>query len=737
MLFGRGSNLFRGIGLRNMWGGLTWLAVGLICTVLAVFYVKGNVEAAAQREFDFTCNEIRLNIADRLAANAQLLQSGAALFEASDQVSREEWRTFTQRFQLEQQLPGTQGIGVALLIPNEQLSQHIQEIRSQGFPNYQVQPEGGREVYSSIIYLEPFSERNLRAFGYDMFSEPVRRTAMERARDENSVALSGKVILVQETDQDIQAGTLMYVPVYQRGMPIDTVEQRRVAILGWVYSPYRMTDLIRGTLRGWDVKQQDRHIFLQVYDGDVFSTDTLLYSSESAEDQALASSAQVTQIIPVDFAGRRWTLRFVQLGGLVSTANYVIVWFVLFGGITISLLLSGFVISLLNTSINARRMAEQLTTELRTSKNQYDRLVSNIPVGVYTMRSMPGGAFRFEYVSPKVAEIFAVSAESFLADPQVGFRPIHSEDIDGLIRLNQERFQHPQPFDWEGRLMFQGTVRWLRIQSAPELLENGDTLWHGIVVDITEHKQAEEQIQQLNAGLEQRVRDRTARLQASNQELETFAYTISHDLRSPLRAIDGFSAMLLADHSEKLDEQGIHYLDRIREASQRMGQLIEDLLNLSKITRSELVRQPVNLSQMAQEIAARLQSETPQHVVEFDIFPDLVVMGDANLLKIALQNLFDNAYKFSFQSERARIQFGMGIQSGERVYFMRDNGIGFDMDYAGKLFAPFQRLHGLNEFSGTGIGLVTVQRIITRHGGRIWPEAKLNEGATFYFTLEA
>jgi diguanylate cyclase (GGDEF)-like protein/PAS domain S-box-containing protein len=375
-------NFLRDVTRRNLWAALGVLAAGLIITMLAVLYVKADVEAAAEREFNFICNEIQINIADRLAHNAQILRSGAALFDASETITREEWRIFTQSLQVEQQLPGTQGIGFALLIPPDQLDQHIQKIRNEGFPDYKITPTVKREVYSSIIYLEPFSGRNLRAFGYDMFSEPVRRTAMELARDKNTAVLSGKVILVQETDEDIQASALMYVPVYGHGLPIDTVEQRRAAIIGWVYSPYRMTDLMRGALRDWEAKEKNRQIYLQVYDGDRISTDTLLYDSQSATDTTLTSTALVTKLTAVDFAGSRWTLRFTQVGGLASTADYDSVWIVLFGGIIISLLLFWLIFSLLNTRANAQWMAEQLTTELRESEEKYGAVFHNEVYGI-------------------------------------------------------------------------------------------------------------------------------------------------------------------------------------------------------------------------------------------------------------------------------------------------------------------------------------------------------------------
>jgi CHASE1-domain containing sensor protein len=381
---------------KSTWMAWVLLSVGLIATIYASVNVVIDIDADAKREFESACSQIELRIEARMDAHEQILVDAAALFGASDEVMRERWHTFVLQQKVEQHLPGLQGIGFSLAIPRELLAQHIQEIRSQGFPDYDVRPEGDREIYTSVIYLEPFSGSNLRAFGYDMLSEPVRRLAMERARDLDAPVLSGKVILVQETGQDVQAGTLMYVPVYRKGMSTDTVEQRRDALYGWVFCPYRINDLMQGILKGFDSEARKR-IRLQILDSVQSSVGSLLYDSQSNEEEETVKESRLTLNIFTAFNDRIWSLIFTQAN---EQLNYGRAYSVLSGGAVVSLLLFGLIISLLNTRFKAQQLAERLTVDIRESEQSYRNQFVNNSVTMLLVdpadgAAIPGGILKW------------------------------------------------------------------------------------------------------------------------------------------------------------------------------------------------------------------------------------------------------------------------------------------------------------------------------------------------------
>ncbi len=298
-------------------------------------------------------------------------------------------------------------------------------------------------------------------------------------------------------------------------------------------------------------------------------------------------------------------------------------------------------------------------------------------------------------------------------------------------------------------LLITGEIEQVKYSENPVLAQNAEErliAWHNALLyneegkiigrlssgeDITEQKQAEIHIKKLNRELQYRA---TA-LEATNKELEAFAYSVSHDLRAPLRSIDGFSQILLEDYHNKIDEQGKNYLIRVRTATKRMDQLILDMLNLSRITRNKIKKQEVDLSELANNIAGELMKNQPDRQVKFIIQPGVTVTADGRLMQVVMENLIGNAWKFTSKHTTARIEFGMIYEAEQPVYFICDDGAGFDMDYVNKIFGVFQRLHTLNEFPGTGVGLATVQRIIHKHGGKVWAKGENGKGATFYFTL--
>jgi PAS domain S-box-containing protein len=371
----------------------------------------------------------------------------------------------------------------------------------------------------------------------------------------------------------------------------------------------------------------------------------------------------------------------------------------------------------LRREIARRRESEQA---LRRSEGFLDSIVENIPDMIFVKEAVE---LRFERINRAGEALLGIDRKELLRKNDFDFFP--SEQAESFQARDRETLANRVIVDIpEEPIDTKTGGRWLHTKKVPIVDEEGVPRYLlGISEDITGPREAAAALKLAKEAAE-----------TANGELEAFSYAVAHDLRAPLRAIHGFSAALVEDFGEKLDVEAKGHLERIGAGATRMGELIDALLGLSRVTRTELARESVNLTEMARSVADNLQAADPTHHVELEIERGLLDDGDPRLLRALLENLIGNAWKFASKQKNARIEFGR--QNGDvHAYFVRDNGAGFDMAYSQKLFAPFQRLHPASDFSGTGIGLATVQRIVRRHGGRVWAEGAVNQGATFHFTL--
>ncbi|MBV1776739.1 HAMP domain-containing protein [Burkholderiaceae bacterium DAT-1] len=374
----------------------------------------------------------------------------------------------------------------------------------------------------------------------------------------------------------------------------------------------------------------------------------------------------------------------------------------------------------------------QIEAALRTSEDRYRRLVES--TNVVPWEANPA-EWRFTYVGPQAENLLGYPLHIWYSE---GFLTsyLHQEDRHLAYKLFSDRSDNGASMEFECRMLgAENKIMWVMLAATSIEDERGERHLQGYLIDITQRKGAEIELNHYRNHLEDLVEQRTRALAAANRELEAFSYSVSHDLRAPLRSVDGFSQVLLEDYGDKLDDAGKQYLGRIRRATQNMSNLIDDLLNLSRLSRSEMSLQPVNLSEMATDIFEDIKAADTSRRVTFNVMPNLVTDADPKLLRQVLQNLLSNAWKFTAKTAEPVIKFGATHLEGQNAFFVSDNGAGFDMAYSDKLFGAFQRLHSPQEFEGNGVGLAIVQRIVNRHNGRVWAQAAPGQGATFYFTL--
>ncbi len=380
------------------------LFVALTLTGIYTYNTKQEIERNALQDFSFECSDIKANVNARLYAHEAVLRTGAAFIEASDTVTRQEWNVFFTNQKIQVLLPESQGLGYAMIVDSSLLMKHEQNIRKSGFPDYSIKPAGPRRIYTTIIYIEPFSGRNKEAFGYDMYSDSIRRKAMNKACDSNIASLADKVTLVQETNKDIQAGTLMYVPVYRSGMPINTIAERRKAIKGWAYSAYRINNFMSGVL-GNSEKKLKENIRMQIYDNDSILPEALLFDSQTISKKKYVDSKILRLKLPFVFKGKNWTLYFSKAMDISSFYFHQDVILVLFGGTLISLLIFFLAVLLLKNRYRLK-LSSQLAATLKANLDKQVAVYNAIPDAIFLT---DGNTGLIEEVNRKASEQYGYS----------------------------------------------------------------------------------------------------------------------------------------------------------------------------------------------------------------------------------------------------------------------------------------------------------------------------------------
>ena len=725
----------------------------LVVVVVAWRYARDREVRAAEVEFITSTGEVSGLIRERLANYELVTRGGASLFASLARPTPRHWRSYVDGMNIRNRFPGMVGLGFAAHVPGGRLDDLQLQWRESGYGLLQVYPRGHREIYGPILYLEPKTPENLAAIGYDMYSEPVRRAAMQAARDTGEARLSGTVHLLQDGAQK-STGLLLYLPVYRSGDRPQTVAARRQSAQGWVYVPLRMKTFVQQSLG--TANREARFRIFDLSQG----AEELLYTTVIAQG-GQTPAFRHSQV--VQWYGRRWRMEFdsppieAAVPGLARLDNTLAL------GLFVALLMYAIAWVLAHTEARAQRIAERMTEDFGRSEQRFRSAMQYSAIG----KALLDSEGRITLANPALGDIvgrdpaslLGVRFDSLFEDEQslalggmggsgtdssgTGDHGDREADGDGVHRSTRRLHR-------EG-----GIPRHAHLTYAPVLGNVGEDI-HGLVQveDVTERLRAEARVHALNRTLEARVTLRTRELSAANQELEAFAYNVSHDLRAPLRSIDGFSRILTERYGASLDDSGRDYLGRVCKAAGRMGELIDAMLTMSRLTRSELKLERVDLSRIASELLEELQLDEAGRRVEGRITPGLEVVGDAVLLRNLLSNLLANAWKFTRGRDNARIEFGVEsvIESSANLkgepsepsepsvnrrgeFYVRDNGAGFDQQYVDKLFRPFQRLHSQAEFAGHGIGLASVKRIVERHGGSIRAVGVEGEGATFYFSL--
>lgn len=685
------------------------LAMSLLLTVAAWYISTAYVERRAQERFQFEVQDAKFTIAKRMQEYEQALRGGVGLFDAvGRRVTRSEWRAFVRTLNIETYFPGLQGMGFAEWVTPAGRAALIERVRAEGYPAFDIKPPGQRDSYSAIVYLEPFSGRNLRAFGYDMFTEATRRSAMEQARDTGQAAVSGRVILVQETEQDTQAGFLMYLPVYQTGAPLASVAQRRAALLGFVYSPFRMRDLMHGILG-----QGTPALEFRIYDGGSVRDGALLFDAEQAWLDAAERSArepaysvQETLALP----GRNWTVVFSSRANFERDMASAQPELIAVGGLVVDLLLFSIIWSLARQRDRVQARAAKITAELRRSREQYRAITETAIDAVFSL----DGRGMIIYCNPSASAIFGLPAEELIGKPISALLGERPGDEDGLPALLLAGCEAPI------RMTVEAVGRRANGDEFP--LEVAVSNWRVearcyftlLLRDITERKKIE---------------------RMKNE----FVATVSHELRTPLTAIRGALGLLQGSVAGSPGASSADLVTIAYRNTERLVHLVNDILDLEKIDAGKLTLdlRAVAIAQLLESVVEETRHYAVPHNVPLQLSeaPDVRVLADPHRLTQVVANLLSNAIKFS--PPGTPVTVAAQLLDGRVRVSVTDRGIGIPESFRERVFQRFSQADASDSRrkSGSGLGLSISKSIVELHGGSIGYDSSAGGGTCFFFEV--
>lgn len=706
------------------------LIVSLSTSVTVYYLVDRNNQNDTRVRFDYYKQLLITKMQNQMDQYAQALRGAAGLFYGSSEVTRTDWKHYVDTLDIQGYYPGIQGMGYSQLIKNSDKLANIELVRSQGFSQYDIYPSGTREEYSPILYIEPFDWRNQRAFGFDMYSDKSMKEAMDRARNTGKVSVTDKVILMQETVQDTQVGFIMYIPVY--ATPNDSklnIEERRHLIKGFVYSPFRMKDLMREI-----TNTVGDYLDVKVYDGAEVTPYTLMYNSKDGSDES--DDRYLEEMIVLDIGGRPWTIAINtgdDFNQYIRQSDQSI--FVLICGLVISILLFIITWSLSTSRVRAIRLAEKMTSDLRISEERYALSVAGSSDGLWDWNIRE----RSLYLSPRFKKLLHYSDNDLANETEALTKLAHPEDYEEANTALQNHLKKREPFDIECRLRQRNNeYAWFRIKGQAIWDKTGKPLrMAGSLSDINDRKLAAIYLQKQKHELE-----------VANKYKSEFLANMSHELRTPLNSILVLSNLLSEDtvnivNIKQREQAGIIY-----KCGAELLDLITDILDLSKIEagKMDIYVDKLNTLDFGEELNMLFKTIAEDKGLSFEVrveenVPRYIYTDHKRLYQV-LKNLCSNAIKFT-SSGSVRVRFYRpdsvsGINDSMDVtnticISITDTGIGIPEDKYELIFQAFRQADGTTsrQYGGTGLGLTISREILTLLGGAITVESEKGKGSVF------